>query len=236
MEFRVEQLAAACDVTVDTLRYYQSRGLLPAPERRGRIAIYGTEHRDRLAEIRTLQTRGLSLQVIGKVLDGAIDAADVGLAVAVAAAQSDEPALTLDQLAERSGVPAALLRAVEDAGLLLGRDVAGEERYSTEDLEVVRSGLRLLEAGFPLQDLIALAQAYDVAARAAATEAVALFDRHVREPILAATADASVAEQRLVAAFATLLPAVTGLIGHHFRRVLLAVAEEHLARADAVRG
>ena len=33
MRYRVEQLAAACDVSVDTIRYYQSRGLLPGPER-----------------------------------------------------------------------------------------------------------------------------------------------------------------------------------------------------------
>ena len=37
MRYRVEQLAAACDVSVDTVRYYQSRGLLPAPEREGRV-------------------------------------------------------------------------------------------------------------------------------------------------------------------------------------------------------
>src|SRR5262249_7962707 len=32
----------------------------------------------------------------------------------------------------------------------------------------------------------------------------------------------------LVAAFRVLLPAVTALVEHHFRRVLLAVAQEHL--------
>ena len=34
--------------------------------------------------------------------------------------------------------------------------------------------------------------------------------------------------QRLVDAFRTLLPAVTALVEHHFRRVLLAVAQAHL--------
>ena len=34
--------------------------------------------------------------------------------------------------------------------------------------------------------------------------------------------------QRLVDAFRTLLPAVTALVAHHFRRVLLEVAQEHL--------
>ncbi|MBW2495552.1 MAG: MerR family DNA-binding transcriptional regulator [Deltaproteobacteria bacterium] len=33
MEYRVEQLAAAAQLPVDTLRFYQARGLLPAPRR-----------------------------------------------------------------------------------------------------------------------------------------------------------------------------------------------------------
>ncbi|MGH2539575.1 MAG: MerR family DNA-binding transcriptional regulator, partial [Actinomycetota bacterium] len=40
----MEQLAAACQVSVDTVRYYQSRGLLPPPAREGRLAWYGPEH------------------------------------------------------------------------------------------------------------------------------------------------------------------------------------------------
>jgi hypothetical protein len=44
------------------------------------------------------------------------------------------------------------------------------------------------------------------------------------------TSDLSDAQkaQKLVDAFRTLLPAVTALVEHHFRRVLLAVAQEHL--------
>ena len=52
MRYRVEQLAAACDVSVDTVRYYQSRGLLQAPEREGRLAWYGPEHAERIASIK----------------------------------------------------------------------------------------------------------------------------------------------------------------------------------------
>jgi DNA-binding transcriptional MerR regulator len=38
MEMRVEQLSARADVTVDTIRYYQSKGLLDPPRREGRVA------------------------------------------------------------------------------------------------------------------------------------------------------------------------------------------------------
>ena len=38
---RVEDLARAADVSVDTIRFYQKRRLLPPPTRKGRIAWYG---------------------------------------------------------------------------------------------------------------------------------------------------------------------------------------------------
>ena len=40
MEYRVEELAASAGVRVDTVRFYQGRGLLPAPRREGRVAFY----------------------------------------------------------------------------------------------------------------------------------------------------------------------------------------------------
>ena len=53
MRYRVEQLAASCDVSVDTVRFYQSRGLLPQPEREGRVAWYGDDHAERIRRIRS---------------------------------------------------------------------------------------------------------------------------------------------------------------------------------------
>jgi alkylhydroperoxidase/carboxymuconolactone decarboxylase family protein YurZ len=63
---------------------------------------------------------------------------------------------------------------------------------------------------------------------AIATRAVDLFDRHVREPIRDTAGSEEAAAAELVAAFDTLLPAVTNLVATHFRRVLLATAEERL--------
>lgn len=231
MKYRVEQLAAACDVSVDTVRYYQTLGLLEPPAREGRIAIYDGDHAKRIRKIRSLQRKGLTLAVIKRLLEGTIGRGDADLAEAVAAAQGDEQEfLTIDDVAERSGVPVALLRSIEKAGLRIGRSVDGEERYSDADVEMVRQGLRLLEAGFPLHELLGLAQDYDLAARTTAERAVDLFDAHVRTPIRDSGASDEEAADKLVAAFRELLPAVTGLVAHHFRRVLLQVAEEHIER------
>ncbi|MFP5224064.1 MAG: MerR family transcriptional regulator [Actinomycetota bacterium] len=235
MEFRVDELAAAGEVSVDTVRYYQSLGLLPSPERRGRNAVYDEEHLDRLTHIRELQSRGLSLKVIAKVLDGEMDPIDLGLAEAVATAMrgGDEPLLTLDRLAELSGVPASLLAAVENSGLLIGREVEGEPRYTAADVDLVRNGLKLLEAGLPLADLLNLATRYDEAARTIADEAIALFDEHIREPIIGRASSPEGAAAELVDAFAILLPAVTGLVAHHFRRVILGLAQDRFVEEPA---
>src|SRR4051794_561345 len=113
---RVEELAARADVAVDTIRFYRSRGLLPPPEREGRIAWYGEPHVERLAEIRRLQGRGLTLATIGRLLSGELDAADAALAAAVTDVE-DGP-LTLADVADRSGVPIPLLQLAEQTGLL----------------------------------------------------------------------------------------------------------------------
>jgi hypothetical protein len=55
-----------------------------------------------------------------------------------------------------------------------------------------------------------------------------LFDRYVRLPLRASDLSDEEKADRLVEAFRALLPAVTALVAHHFRRVLLEVAQEHL--------
>lgn len=64
----VDELAARTGMTVRTVRFYATEGLLPAPERRGRIAYYGAPHRMRLDLIRTLQEHGYTLAAIERVL------------------------------------------------------------------------------------------------------------------------------------------------------------------------
>jgi len=231
VRYRVEQLAAACDVSVDTVRYYQSRRLLPPPDREGRVAWYGAEHARRIREVRALQRKGLTLAAIGRVLDGDQGGTDVDLAAAVHAARGAgdaEDLLLLEEFAQRSGVPASLIQAVEREGIKLGRTIEGEERYTASDIEMVRGALRLLEFGLPLGELLALARETNEAMVRLADRAVELFDEHVRKPIRdTANSDAAAAAE-LVEAFDTLLPAVTNLVANHFRRVLLAEAEGRL--------
>ena len=68
--YTVDELAAVAGVPTRTIRHYQSERVLPAPERRGRIALYGAEHVRRLELIAQLQDRGLSLKAIREALRG----------------------------------------------------------------------------------------------------------------------------------------------------------------------
>ena len=215
MRYRVEQLAAACDVSVDTIRYYQSRGLVPPPAREGRVAWYDDRHAERIREVRALRGKGLTLAAIERVLGNGADPADADLALAVAAARgetAEEELLTLDEFADRSGVPASLIQAVEREGIELGRVEDGETRYTAADIDMVRGALRLLEYGLPLGELLELARDTNRAMVALASRAVELFDRYVRKPIRDTAASDEAAAAQLVEAFDALLPAVTNLV------------------------
>lgn len=239
-ELRVEELARRTDTSVDTIRFYQKRRLLAPPRREGRVAWYSAEHVARLQRIRELQGRGFSLAVIRRLLDGELDAIDEPLAAAVADAAGEE-LLSLDELAARAGVPAALLDTVAREGLLVPRTRDGDPRYAASDAALVTAGMTLLEVGLPLPSLLSLARRHHDGTRDIAEEAVRLFDTHVREPLRASGESEPAQAEQLVDAFRSLLPAVTTLVAHHFRSVLLEVAQEHLeavgepAELDAAR-
>ena len=230
---RVEELALAAEVSVDTIRYYQKQHLLPPPGRDGRLAFYDDEHLARIARIKELQRRGFTLAVIRRFLAGELDPADEPLAAAVAGGAGadgtgEEELFGIDELAERVGVPQAMLESLLREGLLIPRMVAGEPRFTPADVATLTGGLRLLEAGLPLPELFALARHHHTVTREVATEAVELFDTWVRKPLRASDLPEEEKAERLVEAFRSLMPAVTALVAHHFGRILLQVAQEHL--------
>ena len=68
-------LARSVGVGVETVRYYQRRGLLPEPPRpRGEVRRYGEADVKRLKFIRSAQAAGFTLNEIKELLD--LDASD----------------------------------------------------------------------------------------------------------------------------------------------------------------
>lgn len=67
-QMTIGKLAQASDVHIETIRYYQRRGLLPEPARpAGSVRRYGTEMVARLGFIRRAQELGFTLEEV-KVL------------------------------------------------------------------------------------------------------------------------------------------------------------------------
>lgn len=73
--FTIGALAAAADVGVETIRYYQRKGLLPEPQRPpGSVRRYGPADVARVRFIKSAQRTGFSLDEIAQLLqleDGA---------------------------------------------------------------------------------------------------------------------------------------------------------------------
>lgn len=234
MRYRVEELATRCDVSVDTIRYYQRMDVLPRPAREGRVAWYGDDHVDRLAQIQRLQDQGFTLAMIRRILHGVADPSEQALAAALAGPLTGdaEERLTLEQLAERTGVSPTLLEVVAREGLLVPRPGDSEAPYTTADVEAVRAGFALLEAGVPLSELLALARDHDEAMRALADRAVDLFARYVVDPIRGTTESEADAAQRMVEALQSMLPAASAVVSHHIGRRLIAAARTRIEADD----
>ncbi len=67
-EYTIDELATLTRVPSRTIRFYQSKGALPSPAIRGRVAYYGPDHVERLRLIGSLQDRGLRIRAIRDLL------------------------------------------------------------------------------------------------------------------------------------------------------------------------
>src|SRR5450756_541548 len=182
MEYRIEQLARSAGVAVDTILFYQGKGLLESPRREGRVTWYAESHLDRLRRIKELQQQGFTLTVIQRFLTGELEPSDEALVAAVTRPPAPQT-LTLAELAERSGVAEPLLASLQQTGLLVPVEGGEEPLYPADDLDAIAAGMKLIAAGVPLGALLELGKDYSAAVDRTARQAVDLFDRHVRERI-----------------------------------------------------
>ncbi len=111
-DMTIARLAEAGGVGVETVRYYQRRGLLPTPPRpygggsAGGVRRYGAEDARRLRFIRSAQGAGFTLEQIGELL-----ALDAGEDRARARALAEARLVELDRrIAELETARAALRR------------------------------------------------------------------------------------------------------------------------------
>jgi DNA-binding transcriptional MerR regulator len=150
VRYRADELAAELGISVQVLRAYQSKGLIPPPRHEGRVAWYGPYHRERLQRIRELKDRGYSLRMIADALDE--DRHDG------AEQPSEHAVLRLTDVAERSGVPVEVLRALTASRLLRPHHLSRGDLFSEADVRFVRQVLTLLGVGLSLDDLLRIAR------------------------------------------------------------------------------
>lgn len=151
-------------------------------------------------------------------------AADAAVVGAMLAPDPDGKAdLSLDELAKEAGTSVPLLEAIQRAGLLLPHhvDEEGVERFSPLDVTAVRNGLALIEAGLPLAEFLGIAAAADAAISDIAERAVQAFLEFIRDPALGMAGDPTDVSERLLTAYAQMLPATQELVSHHLRRRLM---------------
>ena len=234
MDLRVAELAEAAGVGVDTVRFYQARGLIQPPLRRGRFAIYTSDHLERIRRIRALLEADFSLAQIRRLLEpedvsaasrpaprharaGAGSEESTSLLASLAERSVGAGTLSQQELASETGVPEALVSAAGRSGLLTPIEIHGELRFPRSDRDMLAAGLEILGEGLPLERLLELAAEHATSIASLAERAIDLFDDHIRKP-------RGEDERAVRRAFERLLPQATQIVALHFQRAVVARA------------
>jgi DNA-binding transcriptional MerR regulator len=155
----IDELARAAGTTVRNVRVYQDRGILPPPERRGRLGLYGPDHLRRLRLVLRMLGRGYPLAAIRELVEAWEDQRDIGSVLGL------EEAITAPYQAEGP----RRLSGERFRELLGGDEVAAARALETGlahldgDDVVIRNprffdvGLELLSEGFPPRAMVEIA-------------------------------------------------------------------------------
>jgi DNA-binding transcriptional MerR regulator len=190
-QMTIESLAAAARTATSTVRMYQSRGLLPPPERHGRIGYYGPGHLARLRLIAQLQQEGFSLASIKRLTDawesgrGLDDVLGLEAQVSAAWAPEEPVRLKLMQFAKlfsgQKVTPSIIRRAVRLG--LVGMDGIDIVVKNPKFLEI---GTELTSIGIPISEILDEFEVLQSMTDAIAERFTGVFERHMWNQFVAA--------------------------------------------------
>ncbi|WEO94125.1 MerR family transcriptional regulator [Streptomyces sp. FXJ1.172] len=181
----IDELAARAGVTVRTVRFYGSKGLLPPPViGPRRVGRYGPVHVARLALIEELQQQGMTLAAIERYLrqlPADLTPHDLAIHRAVVASWAPDAVDTVSrrELERRAGRPLS----AEDVERLAAMNVVEEARDGTfrVDSGLLRLGVRLLDVPLSQEAILAARKVLIEHSRAAARELSQLLRGEVAE-------------------------------------------------------
>ncbi|MFE5794330.1 MerR family transcriptional regulator [Streptomyces sp. NPDC056503] len=185
--YTVDELAARAGVTVRTVRFYGTRGLLPPPViGPRRVGRYGTGHLARLALIEELQRQGMTLAAIERYLEQLppdLSAQDLAVHRALVASWAPESAETITrrELERRAGRELAD-RDIERLAVMGVLEDGGDPEAFRLDGSLLRLGVEMLDVPIEHDTILASRTVLLDHARSAAQELARLFQEQVWNP------------------------------------------------------
>jgi DNA-binding transcriptional MerR regulator len=162
-EYTIDDLAVRTGVPSRTIRFYQARGVLPAPRKRGRVAFYDDSHAERLKIVGELQDKGLRLRAIRDFvsrpsLDTNLIHEWLGVGEQLGSLSQDAPQLlTEEELRKQLGnPPPGILGELVRAGAIKSHGEGLQRRYLVESPGILALGARLFHAGIDIHVAVGL--------------------------------------------------------------------------------
>lgn len=186
-QLTVEQFAQRMGMTVRNVREWQTLGLLPPPDRKGRIGVYGAAHLARAQRIQQLKADGFPLTLIRRMLEReppTSEAAVRGLASAVLEPFHTEEPIVLGtaELRERLNLGArAPLAGLFDMGLI---HELGNGQLRVRSPLLLRAIEQAIGHGFSVDAVVEAFEQIQRHHRAIAETLIGFYREHVWEPFL----------------------------------------------------
>ncbi len=189
----IDELARETGLTVRNVRSHHARGLLPPPEVRGRTGFYGPEHVERLRLIQELQSEGMKLEGIRRLL---ADSGERLIALKRAAGEAAETPeiVSAAELGERLRIgsednPRKLLGKAQKLGILVP---LGDGVYEVPSPALLAAAEEVVRHGVGLGHALDMISSVTRHSRAVSREFIKLFMDDVWKPF----ADAGMPEER----------------------------------------
>jgi DNA-binding transcriptional MerR regulator len=190
--YRIGDLAQAAGVSRETIHFYLREGILPPGEKvNARVSYFDDTHLARIRLIKAFQQAHIPLARIREQLDGLSkqpvpsvpDAIERAVAVVTEflSLDGDEPTLSLEEVATRSGLSLDELARLEALGVLRPQVAEGRPVYTAAEAEAAAAARLIREQGVALEKLRFVRRYTELA-----EEELAFVFHHLIRPAMAA--------------------------------------------------